>query len=152
MKRSRGASIDATAVVTSYRLSRDTSEAFVLGVISPQLRQLVDLSNNAFAGLKENADTLGPRHAKYVFAWPVLFCPLCFFFHVVLLRCADSRQVFGHVHWNLPADYVRQHHFWGKGAVGTHARRCDMCGSVECVPSQRGCHGLRGECECRPDR
>jgi hypothetical protein len=58
-------------------------------VISPQLRQLVDLSNNAFAGLKENADTLGPRHAKYVFAWPV-FLSSSFFFStfssVVLTR------------------------------------------------------------------
>ncbi len=158
MKRSRGTSIDATAVVTSaltpFRLSRDTNEQFVVDTISPLLRQLVDLSNNAVSGLKEDAETLSLRHAKYGFAeLSLFFLPRPRFFfsrhsHASLACC----QVSGNVHWDMRADDIRLHHFWRERPVGIGASDRNVHRACECVRAQRGRHGVCRERECCPGR
>ncbi len=81
MKRSR-LSIDASSVAAlwagpiPFRMPRETSEQVVLDLIAPQLRQLVDLSNNAVSQLAGSAETLGPKHAKCVFFVSFLVFPL----------------------------------------------------------------------------
>jgi hypothetical protein len=59
------ASFSSTKAILPVVLSSTTSERFILEIITPHLRQLSDLSNQAVSSLAvEDVAELGQRHAK----------------------------------------------------------------------------------------